>query len=54
MSTAAKTTTWRTAFLAVVALSAAVARADSWLDPDTGYTWNYRITGEGAEICNGV
>ena len=26
------------------------ARADTWTDPDTGYTWTYSINGEAAEI----
>lgn len=25
--------------------------AVTWTDPDTGYTWNYRIDGDTAEIC---
>ena len=30
----------------VAAVAAAVgAWADTWTDPDTGYTWTYRITG---------
>ena len=24
--------------------------ADTWTDPDTGYTWTYRINGDTAEI----
>ena len=24
--------------------------ADTWTDPDTGYTWTYSINGEAAEI----
>jgi len=27
--------------------------ADTWTDPDTGYTWTYTITGDGATIYNG-
>ena len=26
------------------------AWADTWTDPDTGYTWTYRINGDTAEI----
>ena len=26
------------------------AWADTWTDPDTGYTWTYRINGGTAEI----
>ena len=26
------------------------ARADTWTDPDTGYTWTYRVNGNTAEI----
>ena len=28
--------------------------ADTWTDPDTGYTWTYRINGDTAEICKGA
>jgi len=28
------------------------ARADTWTDSSTGYTWSYRINNGGAEICN--
>lgn len=30
------------------ALATLVALADTWTDPDTGYTWTYRIDGNGA------
>ena len=30
---------------------AMVAQADTWTDPDTGYTWTYRIVNGEAEIC---
>ncbi len=26
--------------------------ADTWTDPDTGYTWTYQINGDTAEIFN--
>lgn len=28
------------------------ALADSWTDPETGYTWKYKVSGETAEINN--
>ncbi|MBR4259702.1 MAG: hypothetical protein IKQ17_11775 [Kiritimatiellae bacterium] len=36
-------------FLAA-AMAAACAWADTWKDPDTGYTWTYRINGEVVEV----
>ena len=36
-------------FLAAM-MAAACAQADTWTDPDTGYTWTYRISGDTAEI----
>ena len=39
-------------FAAAALLSAAGARADTWTDPSTGYTWSYRISNGGAEICD--
>ena len=39
-------------FLAV-AMAAVCAWADTWTDPDTGYTWTYRVNGDEAEIYNG-
>ena len=36
-------------FLAVT-FAAVCARADTWTDPDTGYTWTYSINGDKAEI----
>ena len=35
---------------AAVAMSASGAWADTWMDPATGYTWNYRINGDAVEI----
>ena len=35
---------------AVAILSAAGVQADTWRDPDTLYTWTYRINGDTAEI----
>ena len=35
---------------AAVALAIGGVRADEWTDPDTGYTWTYRIVNDGAEI----
>lgn len=32
-------------------LSALPLAADTWTDPDTGYTWTYQINGDTAEIC---
>ena len=37
-------------FAAVTILSAAGVQADTWRDPDTLYTWTYRINGDTAEI----
>ena len=34
----------------VAAMAAMCARADTWKDPDTGYTWYYQINGGMAEI----
>ena len=39
-------------FLAI-AMAAICAQADTWSDPDTGYTWTYRINGDTAEIYKG-
>ncbi len=40
--------------MVVAALAAAFgAWADTWTDPDTGYTWTYRINGDTAEIFKG-
>ena len=39
--------------IAVLALAFAAAMplmADTWTDPDTDYTWTYRINGDTAEI----
>ena len=36
-------------FLAA-AMAATGVWADKWTDPDTGYTWTYRINGDTAEI----
>ena len=36
-------------FLAAT-MVAICASADTWKDPDTGYTWAYRINGEAAEV----
>ena len=30
-----------------------VALADSWTDPETGYTWKYRVNGDMVEINSG-
>lgn len=41
--------------IAVLVLAFATAiplMADTWTDPDTGYTWMYRINGETVEIVN--
>ena len=41
--------------IAVLALAFATAiplMADTWTDPDTGYTWMYRINGETVEVVN--
>ncbi|MBP5227307.1 MAG: hypothetical protein J6Z49_04230 [Kiritimatiellae bacterium] len=35
------------------AMAAICAHADTWTDPDTGYTWKYLINGDTAEIYNG-
>ena len=40
--------------MTLVAVFATMAlMADTWTDPDTGYTWTYTITGDGATIYNG-
>ena len=36
----------------LVVVLAFAAQADTWTDPDTGYTWTYRVNGETAEIYN--
>ena len=35
---------------AAAALAIGGVRAAEWTDPDTGYTWTYRINGDMAEI----
>jgi len=35
---------------AAVALAIGGVRADEWTDPETGYTWTYRINGDTAGI----
>ena len=35
---------------AVVSLTMCLVYADTWTDPDTGYTWNYLINGNTAEV----
>ena len=40
------------AVLALVFVAAMPLMADTWTDPDTGYTWYYRINGDAAEIFN--
>ena len=43
--------------LAVLALAFATVMpltADTWTDPDTDYTWTYRINSDSVEIYNGV
>ncbi|MBQ4471369.1 MAG: leucine-rich repeat protein, partial [Kiritimatiellae bacterium] len=41
--------------LAMLILSMSVsALADTWTDPDTGYTWYYSINGDTAVICNSL
>ena len=37
-------------FSAVALVLAVGAQADEWTDPDTGYTWAYRVNGDTAEI----
>ena len=48
----------RRRFVACAALAAAFAAqplfADTWTDPDTGYTWTYRVNGGTAEIYKGT
>ena len=36
----------------IVVLSAFAVHADTWTDPNTGYTWTYRIIGDTSEIYN--
>lgn len=43
----------RKTFLSFVILCAFVVHADTWTDPETGYTWTYRINGDTAELYNG-
>ena len=45
-----KLTVLRSIFIIAVTLAAAGARADTWTNPETGYTWTYRINGDEAEI----
>lgn len=40
--------------LSIAFLSAIGAHADTWTDPNTGYTWTYRIVGDTVEIYNGL
>ena len=40
-------------FAVTALLSAAGVLADTWKDPDTGYTWTYAVIGDTATICNG-
>ena len=44
----------KTKFLALLLIAAAIldAYADTWTDPETGYTWMYRISDNTAEIYN--
>ena len=35
---------------ALTVVAAMPLMADTWTDPDTGYTWTYRIDGDTAEI----
>ena len=35
---------------AAAVAAASVAWAETWTDPDTGYTWTYRINGDTAGI----
>jgi len=39
--------------LALALAAALPLLADTWTDQHTGYTWTYRLNGDGAEICNG-
>ena len=39
---------WTLAFAATMPLM-----ADTWTDPDTGYTWTYQINGDAVEIYKG-
>ena len=36
-------------FLAAV-MAAVCTQADTWTDPDTGYTWTYTVDGEKVQI----
>ena len=47
-----KTAFVRHLIVCAAALVLADAWADAWTDPDTGYTWTYRIAGNTAEIYN--
>ena len=38
--------------MAVAIAVAMQLAADTWTDPDTGYTWTYQINGDTAEIFN--
>ena len=42
----------KTKFLAMLLIVAVIMDvcAETWTDPDTGYTWTYLIVGDGAEI----
>ena len=40
----------RIGMLFAVAMTAVCAQADTWTDPDTGYTWTYQITGDTADF----
>ena len=40
----------RKTFLSFVILCAFVVHADTWTDPETGYTWTYRINGDTVEL----
>ena len=42
----------RIALFLAAAMAAMCAQADTWADPDTGYTWTYQINGDAAEIYN--
>lgn len=43
----------RIALFLATAMTAMCAQAATWTDPDTGYTWTYRINGDTAEIYSG-
>ena len=38
--------------IAILSIASCVALADTWTDPDTGYTWTYQIKGDEAELFN--